>query len=47
MRSLRDVSFVNAAPYASGMLAKPADAKPHYQYGQPSQPIVEMNGAVA
>jgi D-threo-aldose 1-dehydrogenase len=35
------LSYVNAAPYASGMLAKPATAKPHYQYGQPSQQIIE------
>jgi D-threo-aldose 1-dehydrogenase len=35
------VSFVNAAPYASGMLAKPAEAEPRYQYGQPSRRVVD------
>ncbi|WP_243074380.1 aldo/keto reductase [Microbacterium sp. SS28] len=32
--------YVNAAPYASGMLAKPAAARPRYQYGEPSDEIV-------
>ena len=35
------LSFVNAAPYASGMLAKPAEAEPRYQYGQPSRRVVD------
>ena len=38
------LSFVNAAPYASGVLAKPAAAKPHYMYGPPSREVVEMTG---
>ena len=33
-------TFVNAAPYASGMLAKPLDARPNYQYGRPSEEIL-------
>jgi D-threo-aldose 1-dehydrogenase len=33
--------YVNAAPYASGMLAKPAADAPRYQYGMPSDDIVE------
>lgn len=34
------LAYVNAAPYASGMLAKPTAARPRYQYGQPSDEIV-------
>lgn len=33
-------TFVNAAPYASGMLAKPVDARPTYQYRRPSDEIL-------
>ncbi|MEU1972951.1 aldo/keto reductase [Microbacterium sp. NPDC019599] len=33
--------YVNAAPFASGMLAKPAADRPRYQYGMPSDEIVE------
>lgn len=32
--------YVNAAPYASGMLAKPTSERPRYQYGRPSDEIV-------
>jgi D-threo-aldose 1-dehydrogenase len=39
-----EVSFVNAAPYASGMLAKPLDAKPRYRYRAPPPGIVETVG---
>jgi D-threo-aldose 1-dehydrogenase len=35
------VAFVNAAPYASGMLAKPASASPRFQYRSPSAAITE------
>ena len=35
------LSFVNAAPYASGILAKPPAAQPYYQYAPPSQRIVD------
>jgi D-threo-aldose 1-dehydrogenase len=35
------LSFVNAAPYASGMLAKAPAAKPHYQYRPASNQIIE------
>lgn len=35
------MSFVNAAPYASGILAKPATARAPYQYRQPDSAIVE------
>jgi D-threo-aldose 1-dehydrogenase len=35
------MSFVNAAPYASGILAKPATARPPYQYRPPSPAILE------
>ena len=38
------LSFVNAAPYASGILAKPSAAKPHYQYAPPSQQIIDTTG---
>jgi D-threo-aldose 1-dehydrogenase len=31
------LSFINAAPYASGMLAKPADTRPRYQYREPDR----------
>jgi len=34
------LAYVNAAPYASGMLAKPASAEPRYQYRIPSDDIV-------
>lgn len=34
------VAFVNAAPYASGILARPAAARPTYQYRPPSPEIV-------
>jgi D-threo-aldose 1-dehydrogenase len=34
------VAFVNAAPYASGILARPAAAQPTYQYRPPSPEIV-------
>jgi D-threo-aldose 1-dehydrogenase len=34
------VAFVNAAPYASGILARPAAARPTYQYRPPSAEIV-------
>jgi D-threo-aldose 1-dehydrogenase len=34
-------SFVNAAPYASGILAKPLTGKPRYQYRTPSPDIIE------
>lgn len=34
------VAFVNAAPYASGILARPASANPIYQYRSPSPEIV-------
>jgi len=34
------LAYVNAAPYASGMLAKPATAEPRYQYRMPSDEIV-------
>lgn len=34
------LSFINAAPYASGMLAKRASARPRYQYRAPSPEIV-------
>lgn len=34
------VTFFNAAPYASGMLAKPLAARAHYQYRSPSADIV-------
>lgn len=34
------VSFVNAAPYASGILARPASANPTYQYRAPSPEIL-------
>jgi D-threo-aldose 1-dehydrogenase len=34
------LAYVNAAPYASGMLAKPAAAEPRYQYGLPSDEII-------
>lgn len=34
-------SFVNAAPYASGILARPLTAKPRYQYRTPSPDIIE------
>lgn len=33
-------TFVNAAPYASGILAKPAAANPRYQYRPPNAEIV-------
>lgn len=33
--------FVNAAPYASGMLAKAPTSRPHYQYRLPAASIVE------
>jgi D-threo-aldose 1-dehydrogenase len=36
------VAFVNAAPYASGVLAKPLDANPRYQYRAPEPQVVEM-----
>ena len=32
--------YVNAAPYASGMLAKPTSERPRYRYGQPDDEIV-------
>jgi D-threo-aldose 1-dehydrogenase len=35
------VAFVNAAPYASGILAKPLGANPRYQYRAPEPHIVE------
>jgi D-threo-aldose 1-dehydrogenase len=38
------LSFVNAAPYASGVLAKPPAAKPYYQYAPPSQEIIDIAG---
>jgi D-threo-aldose 1-dehydrogenase len=34
-------AFINAAPYASGMLAKPVDALPRYQYRPPEPRVVE------
>jgi D-threo-aldose 1-dehydrogenase len=34
------VAFVNAAPYASGMLAKPLAAQPRYQYGPPDPAVI-------
>ena len=34
-------SFVNAAPYASGILAKPLSSQPRYQYQAPSPDIIE------
>ena len=34
------VSFVNAAPYASGILAKPASSGARFQYRPPSQGVV-------
>jgi D-threo-aldose 1-dehydrogenase len=34
-------SFVNAAPYASGILAKPLTDNPRYQYRTPSPDIIE------
>ncbi|PVE96863.1 MULTISPECIES: aldo/keto reductase [unclassified Microbacterium] len=34
------VAFVNAAPYASGILARPAAARPTYRYRPPSYEIV-------
>lgn len=34
------LAFVNAAPYASGILARPAAAQPTYQYRPPSPEIV-------
>lgn len=34
------VAFVNAAPYASGILARPAAAQPTYQYRPPTPEIV-------
>lgn len=34
------VAFVNAAPYASGILARPAAAQPTYQYRPPSPEIL-------
>lgn len=33
------VSYVNAAPYASGMLAKPLSSRPHFQYRPPSPDV--------
>jgi D-threo-aldose 1-dehydrogenase len=36
------VAFVNAAPYASGMLAKPVEARPRYQYREPDAEIVDL-----
>lgn len=36
------VAFVNAAPYASGILARPAAAQPTYQYRPPSAEIVAV-----
>jgi D-threo-aldose 1-dehydrogenase len=33
------LAFVNAAPYASGILAKPAAASPRYQYREPSDEV--------
>ena len=38
------LTFVNAAPYASGILAKPPAAKPYYQYAPPSQQIIDTAG---
>ena len=34
------VSFINAAPYASGMLAKDAAERPRYTYRAPSDAVV-------
>lgn len=34
------MAFINAAPYASGMLAKPLSDQPRYQYREPSEDIV-------
>lgn len=34
------LAYVNAAPYASGMLAKPPTAEPRYQYGMPSDEVI-------
>ena len=36
----RGLGFVNAAPFASGMLAKPPTARPTYQYRPPGPEIV-------
>ena len=36
-----NTAFINAAPYASGMLAKPPEAHPRYQYRPPAPPVVE------
>ncbi len=38
------VAFVNAAPYASGMLAKPLAAQPRYRYGAPAPAVVGTVG---
>ena len=38
------VAFVNAAPYASGMLAKDDAAKPRYQYQDPSPEVRQAVG---
>lgn len=35
------VIFINAAPYASGMLAKPAEAHPRYRYREPNHEVRE------
>ncbi|MFD3308620.1 aldo/keto reductase [Streptomyces sp. NPDC058656] len=34
------MDFVNAAPYASGILAKPAAAKPRFWYSVPSEAVI-------
>ena len=34
------LSYVNAAPYASGLLAKPVEDRPRYQYREPSADIL-------
>ena len=44
-------AFINAAPYASGMLAKRPEAHPRYQYRPPPPAVVEavawLRGAAA
>jgi D-threo-aldose 1-dehydrogenase len=36
------LAYINAAPYSSGILAKPASAKPRYSYGHPTDAITEQ-----